>query len=103
MDNNLAQEFEDALRGLYHTIVAETKAKYKPILLMRMIDDIGAVSTAKNLISREKPSEGYSILSEFKRLDLTVEAFVLDNPKWHQLFTEEELQKATVRLKPYGS
>lgn len=99
MDNNLAQEFEVALRGLYHTIVAETKGGYKPIRLMRMIDEMGAVATAKNLISREKPSDGYSILSQFKRLDLSVEKFVLNNPKWHPLFTEKELQKADMRFK----
>ncbi len=103
MDNNLAQEFEIALRDLYHTIVAETDAKYKPTLLMKMIDEIGGVSSAKNLISREKPSDGYTRLWELKKLHLTLEAFVLDNPKWHPLFTAEELQKATVRLKQYGS
>ena len=99
MDNNLVQEFEVALRGLYHTIVAETKGGYKPIHLMRMIDDIGAVATAKNLISREKPSEGYIVLLEFDKLDLTVEKFILNNPKWYPLFTPEELQKAEIRFK----
>ena len=103
MDNTLAQEFEIALRGLYHTIVAETNAKYKPTLLMKMIDEIGGVLSAKNLISREKPSDGYIRLWELKKLHLTLEAFVLDNPKWHPLFTVEELQKATVRLKQYAN
>jgi hypothetical protein len=35
-------------------------------------------------------------------LDLTVEAVVHDNPKWHALFDKDELHKINMRLKKYG-
>ena len=35
------------------------------------------------------------------RLDLTVEAVVVENERWHGLFTDEELARARRRLKEY--
>jgi hypothetical protein len=46
-------------------------------------------------------SEGYAALWERNRLDLTVEAVIYDNPKWHRLFTEEELTTCKRRLADY--
>jgi hypothetical protein len=37
-----------------------------------------------------------------QRLDLTVEAMVVENSKWQELFTVDELTKARVRLKKFG-
>jgi hypothetical protein len=31
-----------------------------------------------------------------------VEAVVIENERWHELFTPEELAKARLRLKEYG-
>ena len=36
------------------------------------------------------------------RLDLTVEAVVVENKKWHELFEPEELERARRRLVAYG-
>jgi hypothetical protein len=46
-------------------------------------------------------SEGYTALWERGRLDLTVEALILE-PQWHELFTEEEREIARKRLRDYG-
>jgi hypothetical protein len=35
-------------------------------------------------------------------LDLTVEAVVVEEPKWHSLFSKEELAKARKRFADYG-
>lgn len=35
------------------------------------------------------------------RLDLTMEAMIHDDPKWHPLFTPEELATCIKRLKEY--
>jgi len=35
-------------------------------------------------------------------LDLTVEAVIHDNPKWHELFTQADLDVCAKRLKEYG-
>lgn len=67
-----------------------------------MISDRGGLLTAKTLINSPKPSDGYTALYELKRLDLTVEAMVLETPVWHELFTDEELQRARRQLNQYG-
>jgi hypothetical protein len=64
-----------------------------------MIDDRGGVQTAKYLINAPKPSDGYTALYERQRLDLTVEALVVEDSRWHVLFTAEEVQKAARRLR----
>ncbi len=46
-------------------------------------------------------SEGYTALWERKRLDLTVEAMIHDNPEWHPLFSAEELIICEERLTDY--
>ena len=33
---------------------------------------------------------------------MTVEAMVIENAKWHELFSVDELTKARLRLKQYG-
>ena len=41
-------------------------------------------------------------LYERDRLDLTVEALVVDNQEWHELFTDAEIATANARLLKYG-
>jgi hypothetical protein len=67
-----------------------------------MLGDRGGVATAKYLINSPKESNGYTELHLRGRLDLTVEAMVVENTRWHALFTNEELTKARLRLKKHG-
>jgi hypothetical protein len=67
-----------------------------------MLHERGGIATAKALINAAKPSDGYTALYERGRLDLTVEAVVVENERWHILFTEDELEKATKRLLEYS-
>jgi hypothetical protein len=67
-----------------------------------MVSDKGGLSTAKYLINTPKPSDGYTHLYERGRLDLTVEAMIVENPKWYPLFTVEEIAAAKKRLIKYG-
>jgi hypothetical protein len=67
-----------------------------------MLSDRGGLATAKYLMNSPRPSDGYTHLSNLGRLDLTVEAMVVENVRWHELFTAEELIKARHRLKQYG-
>jgi hypothetical protein len=46
-------------------------------------------------------SEGYKALWQRKRLDLTVEAVILNNPRWHPLFTQDDLAICEARLRKY--
>ncbi|WP_235851995.1 HNH endonuclease [Niallia nealsonii] len=56
---------------------------------------------AKSFIYSKSPTDGFTSLWELKRLDLTVEALVL-NPKYVSLFTEEERCIVRDRLAEYG-
>ena len=99
-ETNLTAEFETAMFEIYSRALKETK--YKASRFHEMLCNQGGILTAKTLINSPKVSEGYTALWELKRLDLTVEAVIFKNQKWHQLFTEGELNNCKKRLKDYG-
>ncbi len=92
--------FTEAMVNIY--TMAKKDLKYNASYFFRMIQDLGGLQTAKQLINDSKPSSGFTTLYERGRLDLTVEALVVDNQEWHELFTREELVKAEKRLVDLG-
>jgi hypothetical protein len=98
--SDLAQAFDEAMFSIYRRAKAE--AGYKASLFLDMIATRGGLETARYLINKPQPSDGYTHLFERGRLDLTVEAMVVENDRWHSLFTSEELDKARKRLKAHG-
>lgn len=96
----LSKQFDVAMFDIYRR--AKSEAGYNATIFLGMLDDRGGLSTAKYLINSPTPSEGYTNLYERGRLDLTVEAMVVENTKWHALFTAEEVEKARVRLRKYN-
>lgn len=94
-----AKKFNEAMFDIYRR--AKSEAGYNAIIFLQMLHDRGGLATAKYLINATKPSDGYTNLYQRGRLDLTVEAMVIENDRWHDLFTEEELAKAMRRLKEY--
>ncbi|HSI40626.1 MAG TPA: hypothetical protein VLA00_08795 [Xanthobacteraceae bacterium] len=80
---------------------AKLEAKYTATAFFGMLSKRGGLATAKYLINSEKISDGYTALHERGRLDLTVEAVVVENTKWHSLFSEVELDICRNRLKKY--
>jgi hypothetical protein len=97
---DLLKQFDGAMFEIYSR--AKSEAGYNATIFLRMLGDRRGLATAKYLINSPKPSDGYTHLYERARLDLTVEAMVVESPKWHALFTTEELEKARLRLKQYG-
>ena len=95
----IEKAFNQAMFEIYHR--AKTEAGYTATIFLKMLGDRGGLSTAKYLINSTKPSDGYTNLYERERLDLTVEAMVVENPQWHPLFTEDEIKKARRRLRQY--
>ena len=65
------------------------------------MDERGGLATAQYLLDKEEVSCGYVRLWEMKRLDLTVEAVVIQEP-WTSLFTDNQLATARWRLTEYG-
>lgn len=93
-------DFEKAMHQIY--VRALNEAGYNARLFLQMLDRRGGLGTARALINAGQVSEGYTRLYELGRLDLTVEAQVVDDPRWHHLFTADELARAKRRLREYG-
>jgi hypothetical protein len=92
----LAEHFDGAMFTIYRR--AKEEAKYNAEIFFKMLNERRGVATAKFLINSPKESTGYTELFLRKRLDLTVEAMVIEDKRWHSLFTEDELDKARKRL-----
>jgi hypothetical protein len=65
-----------------------------------MLLEYGGVETARRLLRKDDVSDGFTTLWELKRLDLSVDAFVLRS-EYAPLFTEEERGIARARLRQY--
>jgi hypothetical protein len=98
-NKQLIDEFDEAMHGIYHRALSE--AGYKASIFLNMLFAHRGVETARRLIHSPNVSDGYTALWERKRLDLTVEALIYDNDKWHPLFTPEELAICRKRLRQY--
>lgn len=63
--------------------------------------DHGVLSTAHRCLRGTQVSDGFRDLAGKGRLDLTLEAMVLDS-RWGSLFTDEEANEALARLMEAG-
>lgn len=95
LEDDLEREFQKAVD------ICISRYRYRPSYFLQMLDNYGAVDTAIKLVTALKFHEGFTRLWELKRLDLTVEAIILQNP-YNQLFPKEVLEKAFERLKALG-
>lgn len=80
---------------------AEESCGYKARRFLQMINDKGALITAKTLINKDSNTEGFIALWENNRLDLSLEALIVSG-KYDELFTEEEKNICRNRLRDYG-
>ena len=96
----LVSEFEEAMFTIYQRALSE--AGYKATRFLAMLNEEGGIATAIRLIHAANVSEGYTALWERGHLDLTVEAVILDNEKWHTLFSSKDLEVCAARLTAYG-
>lgn len=97
--NTLAERFDEAMLEVYRR--ARDEAGYHATRFFQMLADLRGVETARTLLRTDSVSDGYTALWERGRLDLTVEAVILDT-QWHPLFDDHERQRARQRLAEYG-
>ena len=91
----LSQQFH---QEMFAGIEASKKElHYTPTYFIRMVYEHGAVQTAKMLLGDPAVQEGLMKLYELNRLDLSMEAMVLDR-KYRSLFSYEERKVARQRL-----
>ncbi|MDY6868252.1 MAG: hypothetical protein SVT56_10160 [Chloroflexota bacterium] len=98
--SELENEFHEAMLNIYR--VAKSEAHYNAQRFLQMVVDHGGTEAAHMLINASTVSEGYAALWERGRLDLTVEAMVVNTSRFHSLFTGAELQTCRNRLQEYG-
>ena len=68
---------------------------------MRPVDPAAAMKTAHYILSGSRTSDGFDILSEKGRLDLSLEALAVDK-RFTSLFSDEEANNALTRLLTSG-
>ena len=95
---DIEERFQEEMFRIYREA---TQFRYYPTYFLRMVNEQGGLAAAKQLLSGDDPSSGFTRLWEEQRLDISVEAVVLQEP-WRSLFTEEELTKARRRLEELG-
>jgi hypothetical protein len=98
-EESLVSAFDEAMFLIYQRALAE--AGYKASRFHQMLHEYRGLETARILLHSADVSEGYKALWQRKRLDLTVEAVIYDDPKWHPLFSPEDLAICQARLKKY--
>ncbi|WP_210339028.1 phospholipase D family protein [Ensifer sp. ENS04] len=90
--------FDKAMLAIYDEA---TEFGYYPNDFRSMVEKLGGVTTAKQLINKPKISQGFTRLWEEGRLDLSVEALAV-SPEWRTLFSADEIKRSSQRLKEAG-
>lgn len=91
--------FHHAMLGIYER--AKDACDFKPIRFLQMVQEHGGVETAKRLLLQDRVQTGLITLWDCGRLDLSMEALVID-PRFQPLFTEDEIAIARERLEEFG-
>ena len=96
-DAILENQFHAKMLSIY---AEATRFRYYPSYFLQMVDTQGGLQAARTLLA--KPiSDGFVRLWKENRLDISVEAVVVQEP-WRALFTPEELDTAQSRLDEVG-
>lgn len=95
VEKHFAQRMLDAYRQ------AASEAGYNASYYRSMLAQLGPIETARKLLSSPAVSDGFAALWERGRMDLTVEAIVVD-PQFAKLFSQDEIGIAHRRLEQFG-
>jgi hypothetical protein len=96
-----------ALTAMFHQEMvsvyerAQREVGYNATVFLRMVSERGGLGAARYLLDAAGTSAGFAALFERGRLDLTVEAVVLQE-RWRKLFNESQLDRARDRLTQLG-
>ncbi len=95
---DLEQQFHAAMLDIYR--VARRDLSYRVTRFLQFVESRGGVEAARQLL-KGSPSEGFAILWEKGRIDLSMEAHVL-RTDFRSLFTDQELRVGEDRLRQFG-
>jgi hypothetical protein len=93
--NETERRFHRAMVEIYQT--AKRDLGYNATRFIQMVSDRGGLAAARQLLWTDQISDGFEILRQHGRLDLSVEAHVLKD-EFADLFSDEDRQRARDRL-----
>jgi hypothetical protein len=96
----LEEEFDKRMQELYRA--GKVEGKFSAPLFAELLREHGGLETARRFLHSLDYAPGFTKLWERNRLDLTVEAVIAGEAKWHPLFTPEEIEICRKRLREYG-
>ena len=99
VQSDLERQFHLAILDIYR--IAKAKLNYTASYFLRMVGEQGGVQAALTLLHAPAVSDGFTRLHISRRLDLSVEAYVLRS-EFVGLFSEEERAIARRRLQEVG-
>ena len=97
--SDLELAFHERMQQIYRQ--AKTECDYTATRFLQMVNAEGGIQAAKKLLSAGGYSEGLTRLWEKKRLDISMEATILQKP-WCVLLTDDELSIARKKLEELG-
>jgi len=97
--SDLELAFHERMRQIYDQ--AKSECGYTATRFLQLVNAEGGLQAAKKLLRAKEYSEGLTRLWEEKRLDISMEATIIQEP-WCNLFTDEELATARKRLHELG-
>jgi hypothetical protein len=92
--------FSEAVADLYKRTLVE--CNHRQTFLKELCDSMGGYRAAKKVLGNKKYIVGIASLKPYNRLDLSVEAYVVD-PQWNGIFTKRQLEVANARLSQYSA
>ena len=98
---NLAALENQFTNACYADAVACRQLGYDPDEFLRMLGEHGPRETARRLVPDGTLNHlpyGFTRLWQLGRLDLTLEAFIHDNPQFHPLFDPDTIANCDARL-----
>lgn len=69
--------------------------------IRQQVQNLGATTAAHRCLRSRRTSDGFGLLAQKGRLDLSLEALIL-KPAWGSLFSDEEANEALTRLLEAG-
>jgi hypothetical protein len=97
--SDLELAFHERMQQIYEQ--AKNECGYTATRFLQLVNAEGGLNAAKMLLSAGGYSEGLTRLWEEKRLDISMEATILQEP-WCKLFTDDELSVAQKTLEKLG-
>ncbi len=98
-EETLAEQFHRRMINVYEQ--SKSACGYVPTRFLQMVQEHGGVETARRLLAKDEVQTGLITLWECHRLDLSMEALVIQ-PRFHSLFTTMEIATARDRLEAFG-